>query len=676
VRHSNQHRRSRRFLCVTFTLFLVFALIAAGWTRYSTTAKAAPRAPHRRGAAPRADWAVNGAEGGSHYSAIDEISRENVDSLRVTWVFRTGDVSDGEGTTGPATAFESTPIVLDGTMYVATPSAHVIALDPEHGTPRWTYDAHLDRAPLSHDEVTTRGVAAWVDSARDDSAPCRTRIFVATFDARLIALDGRTGTPCADFGRDGIVDLHTGVRGADQLAHEYHVSSPPAIIRDLVVVGSSIFDNVHAEAPSGVVRAFDVHTGALRWSWEPLLDEATADSDSAGAKRRFRSGAANAWGLLAVDAARDLVFIPTGSPSPDHFGGLRPGPNAYANSIVALRGSTGQMVWHFQLVHHDLWDYDAAAQPVLTTVMRNGVAIPAVMQASKTGAVFVLDRDTGVPLFPVVERTVPRSDVPGEDASLTQPFPSMPASVVPQGMRPSDAWGLTPVDRNWCEQRIRSLRSEGIFTPPSLRGSVVFPGFLGGVNWGGVGVDRPRGVAIVNTIRLATVVTLLPSDSVAEDALHAGRDAAVAKQEGAPYGSRREVLRSPLGLPCNAPPWGTLIALDLDDGRVRWEVPLGTMSDFAHVPAPEKWGSPSLGGPLVTAGGLVFIAAAMDHHLRAFDTESGRKVWEAALPASAQATPMTYRVRADGKQFIVIAAGGHHQMHTRQGDYLIAYALP
>ena len=675
-------RLSRRVLCVTFTLTLFIVLIAAGWARYSavdgvTAAAAAPAfAHHTRGPAARADWVANGAEGGSHYSALEEISRDNVDYLRVAWVFRTGDVSNGEGATGPATAFESTPIMLDGTMYVATPSARVIALDPETGAPRWTYDAHIDRASLSHDEVTTRGVTAWVDSARTALAPCHTRIFLATFDARLIALDGKRGTPCTDFGDAGIIDLRAGVRGADRLAHEYHVSSPPAIIGNLVIVGSSIFDNLHAEAPSGVVRAFDSRTGALRWSWEPLLDEPASLSDSSIANRPFRSGAANAWGLLAVDAERDLVFVPTGSPSPDHFGGLRPGPDAYANSIVALRGSTGKVVWHFQLVHHDLWDYDAAAQPALTTVMRNGVAIPAVIQASKTGAMFVLDRDTGVPLFPVEERAVPGSDVAGEHASPTQPFPTMPAAVVPQGMRPSDAWGITPLDRHWCEQRIRALRSEGIFTPPSMRGSVVNPGFLGGVNWGGVAVDRPRGVVIVNTIRLATVVTLLSPDSIADDARHAGNDAAVARQEGAPYGSRRELLRSPLGFPCSAPPWGTLIALDLDDGRVRWEVPLGTMSDFAHIPAPGRWGSPSLGGPLVTAGGLVFIAAAMDHQLRAFDTETGRMVWEAELPASAQATPMTYRVRENGRQFIVIAAGGHHMMHTRQGDYLIAYALP
>jgi quinoprotein glucose dehydrogenase len=688
VPHTTRLRRSRRVLCVSLTLMFVVVLVAAGWTQYSSSPIApgfrsppletrALASPRNRGAAPSADWPTNGAEGGTHYSALDEISPANVDSLRIAWVFRTGDVSDGAAdSSGPATAFEATPLMLDGTLYIATPSARVMALDPERGTLRWAYDAHIDRAALAHNEVTTRGVSAWVDSTRAPSVPCRTRIFVATFDARLIALDGRSGTPCADFGDAGTIDLHTGVRGADRLAYEYHVTSPPAIIDDLVIVGSSIFDNLHAQAPSGVVRAFDARTGALRWAWEPLRDEPASKADSAQRTDvHFHSGAGNAWGLFAVDLQRDLVFIPTGSPSPDHFGGMRPGPNANANSIVALRGSTGKLVWGFQLVHHDLWDYDAAAQPVLTTVTRNGVTTAVVMQASKTGDVFVLDRETGIPVFPVTERAVPQSDIAGEQTSPTQPFPAT-AALVPQGLRPSDAWGLTSVDRSWCERRIRSLRSDGIFTPPSLGGSIEFPGFLGGVNWGGIGVDRPRGIAIMNTIRVATVVTLLSPDSIGEDARRAGSDAAVARQDGAPFGSRRELLRSPLGLPCNAPPWGTLIAIDLDDGHVRWEKPLGTMSDFAHLPAPRSWGSPSLGGPLVTSAGLVIIAAAMDHHLRAFDSSNGKLLWEAELPASAQATPMTYRVRPNGRQFIVIAAGGHHLMHTRLGDYLIAYALP
>src|SRR5665647_1117076 len=377
-----QHRRTRRLLCLALTAGFVIVLIAAGWTTYSTAASAsgfsspaiaagtALSVRYHAGVAPRADWSANGSVGGTHYSALDEISRANVDSLKVAWVFRTGDVSDGAAeSSGPATAFEATPLMLDGTLYIATPSARVIALDPERGTPRWTFDAQIDRASLAHNEVTTRGVSAWVDSARPESMPCRTRIFLATFDARLIALDGRSGIPCADFGRAGFVDLHVGVRGADRLTREYHVTSPPAIIDGLVVVGSSIFDNLHAQAPSGVVRAFDARTGALRWGWEPLRDAQPESADSATRDAaRFRSGAGNAWGLFTVDLDRDLVFIPTGSPSPDHFGGMRPGPNANANSIVALRGSTGALVWSFQLVHHDLWDCDAAAQPVLTSV--------------------------------------------------------------------------------------------------------------------------------------------------------------------------------------------------------------------------------------------------------------------------------------------------------------------
>jgi quinoprotein glucose dehydrogenase len=621
-----------------------------------------------------APWPVEGGAGGDHYSELADITRANVESLRVAWIYRTGDVSDGGKGGGPSTAFESTPLFVNGLLYLATPSARVVALDPERGTERWAFDAHLDRSSLAHDEVTVRGVAAWIDSTHAQGTPCRARVFLGTFDARLIALDGDTGHPCAGFGAAGVVDLHRGLRGGETYAHEYHVTSPPVVVGDVVIVGSSIFDNIRIDAPSGAVRAFDVRDGRLRWAWEPLARyRREADVQPAG-NDGFRAGAANAWGLFTADPAHDLVFIPTGSASPDHFGGLRPGDDRDANSIVALRASTGQEVWAFQLVHHDLWDYDVAAQPALASVMRNGVAVPAVVEASKTGMVFVLNRLTGEPLLPVEERPVPASDVPGELASPTQPFPKFPSPVTPQGLRPDDAWGLTPVDRSACAQRIRSLRSDGIFTPPSLRGSVVNPGFLGGVNWGGIAVDSIHGLVVMNTIRVATVVTLLPrAPNLAQRG--GGQDADVAPDLGAPYGSRRELLRSPLGLPCSPPPWGTLVAIDPTAGRIRWQVPIGTMSDYAHIRAPAAWGSPSLGGPLVTAGGVVFIAAAMDHDLRAFDVQSGRELWAAALPASAQASPMTYRAQPGGRQYVVIAAGGHHLMRTRMGDYLVAFVL-
>ena len=624
-----------------------------------------------------AEWRVNGGEGGDHYSPLDDITRANVGSLRVAWVYRTGDVSDGAPDThGPSTAFEATPLLLDSTLYIATPSSRVVALDPERGTARWIFDAGLERAALGDMEVTARGVAGWVDSSLTAGSRCRTRIFLATFDARLIALDGDSGTRCAEFGVHGTIQLRDGVRGTDVSPRDYHMTSPPTMVGDAVIVGSSVTDNLRVDEPSGVVRAFDARTGALRWSWEPLATYRARRNVMIASGTPFVSGAANSWGIFTADPAHDLVFIPTGSASPDHFGGLRPGDDRDANSIVALRASTGKEVWAFQLVHHDLWDYDVAAQPALATVVRNGVSIPAVVQASKTGMLFVLDRLTGKPLFPVEERPVPASDVPGEVASPTQPFPVLPRPLVPQGFRPDDAWGLSPLDKRACARLVRTLRSEGIFTPPSQRGSVVSPGFLGGMNWGGVAVDATRDVAVVNTIRVAMIETLIPRADVATQARQIGRKGNVAPQAGAPFGSKREVLLSPIGIPCSPPPWGTLAAVDLNTGGILWQVPLGTMSDFVHVSAPPSWGSPSLGGPLVTSTSLVFIAGAMDHDLRAFDMDTGRELWKAALPASAQASPMTYRVRPGGRQYLVIAAGGHHDMRTRLGDYLVAFTLP
>jgi len=634
-------------------------------------------APALRSASRAVDWSVNGGSGGDHYSPLDEITRGNVDSLRVAWVYRTGDVSDGEDdSNGPATAFEATALLVEGTLYIATPSSRVIALDPERGTERWSYDARLDRASYAGREVTARGVAAWVDPARSPGLRCGARIFLATFDARLIALDASGGMPCTDFGDGGTLNLREGVRGIEVAPLDYAISSPPTVVGDVIIVGSSVTDNMRVEEPSGVVRAFDVRTGVLLWSWEPLVAYRGAAGVHFASYPGFRSGAANAWALFTADTANDLVFIPTGSASPDHFGGLRPGDDRDASSIVALRASTGEELWAFQLVHHDLWDYDAAAQPALVTVTRDGVEIPAVIQATKSGQLFVLDRFTGEPLFPVEERAVPASDVPGEVASPTQPFAVAPGPLVPQGLRPEDAWGLTRADRWACERRIRALRSDGVFTPPSVRGSVINPGFLGGVNWGGLGVDTARHIAVVNTIRVAMVATLIPTPLASTVNREEGTGVMTAPALGAPYGSRRELLASPIGLPCSPPPWGTLVAVDFDAGRIIWQLPLGTMSDFAHLPAPAKWGSPSLGGPLVTSTGLVFIAASMDHYLRAFDIETGRQLWKAALPASAQASPMTYRARPGGRQYIVIAAGGHHAMHTRLGDYLIAFTLP
>jgi quinoprotein glucose dehydrogenase len=479
---------------------------------------------------------------------------------------------------------------------------------------------------------------------------------MGTLDARLVALDGETGTPCGDFGANGQVDLTRGVELRD--LGQYQVTSAPAIAGDLVIVGSSIGDNRAVDVERGIVRGFDARSGALRWSWDPIPWASHTTP---------RTGAGNAWSTLSVDVERGLVFVPTGSPSTDHYGGIRKGDNRWANSVVALRAATGELVWGFQVVHHDLWDYDVASQPTLFA-WKDGT--PAIAITTKMGRVFVLDRLTGRPLIPVEERAVPKSDVPGEDASPTQPFSGI--SVVPDRLTASDAWGVTADDLKWCREKIAASRSEGIFTPPSFQGTVVFPGIVGGVNWGSSAYDPERRLLFMNTNRLPFVLRLIPRDKLASEFAQLPQSGAVrgelARQTGTPYGMHRAPLLAPGGLPCNAPPWGTVTAVDLFAGGTRWDVPLGTW-----VPGMAT-GTLNLGGPIVTAGGLVFTAAAMDDRLRAFDAETGKELWSFALPAGGQATPMTYSIA--GKQYLVIAAGGHGKIGTKLGDYVLAFTLP
>ena len=647
---------------IAFAFVLVAVLVAIP---YGARPAAAPPVAGERQVA---EWPTADGVEGTHHSPLADISADNVHALEVAWTYRTGDVSDGKAGLG-STAFEATPIMVDGVLYLATPFSRVVALDAETGRELWTFDPELDRTQQAM--ITSRGVSAWLDPARGHGEPCRRRVFLAALDARLFALDGRTGQRCADFGEHGEVDLGTGVDRIEGRREDYQESAPPTVVGDLVVVGSKITDSKVVDAPSGVVRAFDARTGALRWSWEPL-------PGVGGRNERgdfVPAGAANTWATITADAARDLVFVPTGSASPDHWGGLRPGDNLYANSLVALRASTGERVWHFQMVHHDLWDYDLPAPPALITVRRDGRDVPAVAQATKMGYVFILDRETGEPLFPVEERPVPASDVPGEMVSPTQPVPVLPRPLAPQGLRPEDAWGLTPIDRLACRRQVEALRSDGVFTPPSLRGSIVSPGFIGGMEWGGVAFDPVSGLLVTNTNRLATIMTLIPAREVKSVGYDGDAHVSIARQAPAPYAVKRGVLLSPLGIPCTPPPWGMLHAVDTRTGEVRWEVPLGTSRDVTKVPVPFAWGSVNLGGPVIS-GGLVFIGASMDRRIRAYDLATGTLAWEHDLPASGQATPLTYRARVGGRQYVVIAAGGHAGLHSSLGDSVVAFALP
>lgn len=623
------------------------------------------------------NWTANGRDvEGTRYLPATEINRENVATLEVAWTFRTGESEPAFATSKP-TSFEATPLVIDGTMYVGTPLGRVIALDAATGASRWTFDPNVARN-IQYGDFASRGVSSWIDTAAAVNAPCRLRIFVATPEATLIAIDGRTGQVCRGFGMNGIVDLKTGLRIPPFEPAAYTVTSPPVVINGLVISGSSIGDNSRPDLPSGEVRAFDARTGARRWSWDPIPQDPKdpAFGDWRGPLGN-KSGAANAWSILAADPQRDLVFVPTGSAAPDYFGGLRLGDNRYANSVVALRASTGTVVWAFQTVHHDLWDYDNASPPALVTLHNRG-GVPAILQANKNGMLYVLNRETGVPVFRVEERRVPASDIPTEEASRTQPFTVLTPPLSPHRFTAEDVWGVSEADREACRAVIKDLRNEGIFTPPSRRGTLVFPSNIGGAHWGGVAIDPVRQIAVVPVNRIASMVQLIPREGfdlkkARAEEQRLGDEYEYNFMRGTPYIMRRRILLSPSRLPCTPPPFGSLVAVDLKTGLKLWDVPLG--SPLALVPPDmasqaASWGSPNLGGPIVTAGGLVFIGASLDKRLHAFDIETGRHLWSGPLPQSAKATPMSYRL-ASGEQFVAVAVGGGGAWGA--GDYVVAF---
>lgn len=634
------------------------------------------RAAGAQAASPNGEWSAYGHDAlGSRFSPLTTITRANVAQLAVAWTYHTG---EADVATRQTAKFEATPLMVDGTLYLSTPFGRVIALDPVTGRERWTYDAHADRDG-NWGDFANRGVSTWVDSRASATAPCRRRIYLGTIDARIIALDAKSGAVCKAFGDAGTVRLRNGLHNGPYYSEEYELTSPPAVVNGVIVTGSAVSDNNRTNAASGEVRAFDARTGALRWTWDPVPRDSTDPAwNSWRGAMAHSTGAANAWSVLAADSARDLVFVPTGSASPDYYGGERLGDNHYANSIVAIRVSTGKVVWHFQAVHHDLWDYDVASPPALVDVPHNGRMVAAVLQATKSGQLFVLDRETGVPLFPVEERAVPASTIYGERASGTQPFNTVIPPLSPQGLSLADVWGPTPADRDACLAQIRPLRNEGAFTPPSLEGTLVVPSNVGGAHWGGLTYDPARHIAVIPVNRIAAMVQLVRLDQL--DTADVSRNESRFKDQytrmhGTPYVMRRRILVGPSGAPCSPPPFGSLVAINLNTGARAWDVPLGDPAalkpELASV-VKGAVGTPNLGGPILTAGGVVFIGATMDRALRAFDIETGRELWKGSLPGGARATPMTYQ--AGGRQYVVIAVGGGDDWG--KGDSLVAFALP
>ena len=626
--------------------------------------------------ASAADVPADSYQHGTKYSPLAQINRSNVDKLTLAWEYHTGEVPSKD-LRNTLVAFEDEPSLIDGNLVICTTSRRLIALDPQTGKQRWVFDPHDAKVGMRK----CRGVAHWVDPQAAEGAPCKSRIFLGTADYRLMAIDARSGKACETFGDDGQVRME--ISKPQMFPGEVVAASNPAVVGDVVVVGSAVADNQRVAAPSGRVLAFDARSGKPRWQFDPVPRDASDPAMKSWSEGTAGYGAGNVWSSMAVDEAHDLVYLPTTSPSGDFYGGGRIGDNRYSTSVVALRGSTGQLVWDQQIVHHNIFDYDVPTEPMLIDLPQaDGTTVPALVQNTKMGLIFVFNRLTGEPLVPIVERPVPTAGaVPGESPSPTQPFPQGMPTLAPQSFGPDDAWGFTAIDRWLCRRKIQQYGASTIYQPPSEKGTIFSPSVGGGPNWGGAAYDPASHVMVVPSNRVPTIVTLVPRAQVKlnnDQAIESG-GVMIFRNDGSPYVPKVEPLLSPLGAPCSAPPWAALTAVDLVKHKIVWEVPLGSIEKMMPVHLPWHFGmdfnmgTPGAGGPLLTAGGLVFIGYTLDDTLRAFDLQTGKVLWKADLPAAGTAVPITYE--AGGQQYIVIPAGGHSMYHSTLGDAVVAYKL-
>ncbi|MBZ9937778.1 glucose/quinate/shikimate family membrane-bound PQQ-dependent dehydrogenase [Mesorhizobium sp. BR1-1-16] len=652
---------------------LAIAIIVAGYAMTQDPHDIAGALPTAQTAAamggnvPDSDWHQYGRTPyGQRYSPLDSINTDNVSQLKVAWQYQTGDVKLPQDV--GETTYQVTPLKVGNTLYLCTPHNWAIALDAKTGQQKWKFDSNSGLNP-DRQHQTCRGVTYWADPEAAAGAACATRVYLPTSDARLIALDAATGEVCTDFADKGALHLEQGMKYDP--AGYYYSTSPPVAIDGKIIIGGAVNDNYSVDAQSGVIRAFDIRTGALIWNWDSGNPDQTAPLPPG---QTYTTNSPNSWSVFSADPELGLVYIPLGNQVPDQLGmGRSANVERFSSSIVALDVATGKLRWVLQTVHHDLWDMDVPAQPVLFDLRKaDGSVVPALVGPTKQGDIYVLDRRTGEPIIPIHEIPAPGGTIPEDSAAPTQPISDLTFSPPP--LTEKDMWGVSLIDQMVCRIAFHQYRYEGRYTPPSVQGTIVYPGNFGTFNWGSVAVDPERQVMFAMPTYLAFTSRLVPAAKLPPKGDETASEQGLNRNEGAPYGVLMGPFLSPLGIPCQAPPWGYVAGVDLTTGKIAYKHKNGTVYDMTPLPLPIKLGVPGIGGPLLTKGGVAFLGATVDDFLRAYDVTTGKQLWQARLPAGGQATPMTYSLH--GKQYVVMVAGGHGSIGTKPGDYVIAYTLP